>query len=539
MGTKKSNTKEAVKEPEQKPDTKTEKKESQKTNSNKPKKGLIIGLIVVAVLVIVGAVIALLNSNRTNSSDPTAKITYSKSFFIYDDGRYTLWNADGKRITEDEYGNQSNFVGGYAFVKKDDQYGVIRDDGKMSIEYGKYGNIVTKGGLYLVQDGNTKEYYLVTGSGKELAKGADLKVYTANSTSGLAAAEVDGKIKIYNYAGSIMAEVDMVEEASEPVLSSSHDFGLFYYNNQNIIFDVRTGKAIATIDGSRYTFDSVSDSRKMIILEDYDNANKYKLIADEKVYNLDETKYYGITALDSVIGYDNYSEIALLGDDYKVIKRVSTYLDLKDSNNYAVENENGNVEIYRNGEMIKDFGDNSGIATSGVLYDDYYAIEKDDKFMFYNLDGSVGINREFNDIYSLFDQFHHAIVADNENEYYLIDTGGNHVGDFVAKSILSRDGGYELKNSEGKYAVADKNGKPVTDFKYESTYYRSNAEPHNIWTGRTSTDSYDVIDVDNGKVVVENVNAESFYDNYFTVENGDGKTEYYTYAGELFYTSEK
>ena len=42
-------------------------------------------------------------SGGQDSSDPKANLSYSKAFFIYDDGKYTLWNNEGKRLTEDDY----------------------------------------------------------------------------------------------------------------------------------------------------------------------------------------------------------------------------------------------------------------------------------------------------------------------------------------------------------------------------------------------------------------------------------------------------
>ena len=521
-----------VKESAAKSTKSTEKK------SKKSRKGLIAGLIAAAVVVVIGVVVALLCINKGDPSDPTANLNYSKAFFIYDDGRYTLWDASGKRLSEDEFENQSNFIAGRAMVKKDGQYGIIKDDGQMAVDFGKYGNITARGGLYLAQDGNTKEYYLLTGNGKELERGDEIEIAAPSSSSGFAVVDMGDKIKVYTYDGKLITETEVVEGADEPDYASSHDFGLFYYNGKNTAFDVRSGEVLAEFEGPQYEFDSVSDSRKMIILENSDESNKYKLIADGKIYDLEETKYYGLTDLDDVIGYDDYSGLALLDDNYKVAKRVGVYLDLKDLDNYAVKNDDGKAEIYYKGEKIKEFGDGSGIAASGVLYEDYYAIKDGDVVRFYNLDGTVGIDHDYKDIYSLFDQHHHAVVSDTDNEYYLIDAKGNQIGDTVFKSFLVRDGGYALKNSDGKYAIANKAGEPVTDFKYGEAYYRSNAEPRNIWTGRNSSDNYDVIDVEKGEVLLEGVNADAFYNNYFTVK-GDNKTDYYTYDGVLFYTVEK
>ncbi|MBR6529794.1 MAG: hypothetical protein IKT43_00055, partial [Clostridia bacterium] len=61
---------------------------------------------------------------------------------------------------------------------------------------------------------------------------------------------------------------------------------------------------------------------------------------------------------------------------------------------------------------------------------------------------------------------------------------------------------------------------------------------HNIWTGKYGSSDYDVIDVANKKVLLEHVNVNSFYANYFTVKNVDDKYDYYTYSGVKFYTSE-
>ena len=527
---------EKVEKVEKKVEKKTEAPKTTEQPKKKSKKALIFSLIAVGLAAIAGIVIALvLNFGNSNLNDATARVTYSNAFFISDDGKYMLYNADGKRLNEDDYSDAYRFVGGYALVKKDGQYGVVKEDGKMSIDFGKFGNIEDKGGLYLAQDGNTKEYYLLTGSGKELAKGSELKVYSPSYTSGYAAVETNGKIKVFNYAGKLIVEVEEADDADTPEVISSNDFGILYYGNTNYLFDVRSGSLIAQFEGQRYRFDEVSESRKVIILENSKDYNKYKLVVDGKVYDLEETKYYSTTALDHVIGYDNYSELALLDDNYKVAKRVGDYIVLKDYNNYAVETDTG-VEIYKNGEKIKEFAD-AELGGSGVLYENYYPIIEEDKAVFYNLDGTVGINHEYKTIKSAFDRFHHAVVSDEEGKSYLIDARGNRIDDTTFKFFAVKKGGYELKNADGKYAIANKDGKPVTDFKYTSTYYRSDAEPRNIWTGSNSTTSYDVIDVDKGTVILENVNVKEFYNNYFTIKNSDGKTEYYTYDGTLIYTS--
>ena len=521
------------KNPEVKPpkETKTE-KPKEKTG----KKGLIFGLIGAAVLTLAAVGYFVLRPKAT-PDDPKAKLTYSRSFFISDGGKYTLWNAEGKRLTEDTYEYKSDFVAGYAYVKKDGQVGVIREDGVITVPFGKYGTIEAKGGLYLAQDGNTKEYHVITGAGKDIFFGPEVSVRSAGYSNAFALVETSGTYDLFTYAGTHLGTFPKVEGAEEAEIAGSSDFGSFYYNNSNLIFDVRDGRVLASIEGSRYTFEDVADNRSQILLQNEDNETDYKLIANGQVISLNECKYYAFTILDYLIGYESYSEIAILNPDFTVAERVSSYLALKDNKNYAVKNDDGNVVIYRNGAIVKTF-DQEADLESGVLYEDLYAIENNGKVMFYNLDGNVAINHEFAAVWSLFDEFHHATVADAEDEYYLIDAKGNRLTEGTYKRIYTEDGGYELKDSEGRYAIANEKGELITEAKYDSLYYRSAAIDRNIWTGKNAYEDYDVIDVANKKVLLEHVNVVSFYTNYFSVKNADGKYEYYTYDGLKFYTSE-
>ena len=237
-----------------------------------------------------------------------------------------------------------------------------------------------------------------------------------------------------------------------------------------------------------------------------------------------------------------YIPKSLWNDVLEDIKRMAGEVkmgDVKDANNFAMEKKEGGVEVYHNGEKVKEFGDDAEIATSSLLYDDLFAVKDGGKFKFYKLDGSVAFEKEYEDVDQIFDMNHLAIVSEDGDNYYLIDVNGNKVGDVVAKDIGYYEGGYEAENSDGKYAILDRSGKPVTDFKYSALYYRSVAKPRNIWTAKLKDENYDVIDADAKKVIVENVKIESFYENYFTAKNDDGGTDYYTFEGVKFYTKEK
>ena len=515
---------------EAKVEAKTEAKPNERKKS---KKGLIFGLISLGVLAIVGIVLAVVFLGKgTDGSDPKANISYSDSFFISDDGKYTLWNADGERVNQEEYDYISDFIGGYAYVKKDDKVGVIRDNGNMSVEFGKYGSITAKGGLFLAQDGNTKKYHLITGDGRELLQGDTIEVKTHSSTSGFAIAKTDGKLYVFNHDGKKVLEEEATDDEDSGKTGYSHDFGLVYYKDKTTVFDARTGNVMATLEG-RYTFDEVHEDRTKILLQNYDDSKKHTIVADGKQYELEDMKYYSILATGKLIGYDNYEELALINDEYKVEKKTGPNLAYKDCKNYA-EAKDGKVEIYRNGELIKTI--ESADLASGVMYEDYYAIKQDDKYKFYHLDGSVASDHEYAEA-KLFNKHHHATVADEEGKQYLVNNKFERLADNVYSKIYAYEGGYEVYDEKGKYAILDKKGELATDMKYEDTYYRSAAVDGDIWTAKNGYSDHDVYNIETHTLLLEHANVQSFYAHYFTVRNSDKKTEYRTYTGKLFYTS--
>ena len=527
--------------PVEKPVEKTTKPAEKR--EKKPKKGLIFGLIFGGLAIVAGVLLAIfIPKDSGDPSDPKNALSYSSAFSIQDDGKYTIWNKSGEKVSEEEYDYVSSFIAGYAYARKDTQVGVIRDNGSVAIEFGRYGELTQRGGLYLAKDGNTKKSFVLTGDGRVLLEGDTISLRTSYSSSVFALAETPDKIYAFNHDGKTLAEMDVKEDASSARLDSSNDFGAVYYNKRNVIFDTRTGDILADFEGNRYTIDEVSNNRSKVLLENSEDSKNYKLIANGRIYDLDETKYYSFTALNDMVGYDNYSEIALLDNDFKVVRKVSSYVIIKDYNNFATETNDDKVEIYRNGEVIKTFEDDAS-SLSGVMYEDYYAIGSNGKWKFYTLDGNEAFGgKEWDDIDTLFDRHHHAVVAEEEGKYYLIDAGGNRIGDgeTTYRRIYANKGGYEVRNTDAEYSILDKNGKPLENAKwYDSVSYRTNPVDHNIWTGKNDYSDFDVIDVDTGKVLLEHANTQTFYANYFTVKNDDNKLEYYTYEGKLFFTATK
>ena len=498
----------------------------------------LIGLIFAIVLIVVAVFVF---KKTPDYSDPKASPLYTNAFFIYDNGKYTLWNSDGKRLTDDEYNDKSTFVGHYAYVRKGGEYSLINDMGRTMVDFGYISNIVEcYSGLYVIVD-NSGARHLMLGNGQVLLSGDDIELDAPNVSSTFAVARHDNLYYVFNYNGLLMAQL---ESADDVVMrfSSSDDFGLVYYNGWNLVFDNRIGRQIAMFEGERYSIDNVSDDRSVVLLEEYDNNEDYKAIRNGQLFDLNETKYYGfVRNTNIVIGYDDYNSVSLLDDDYRVMKKISSGLAIKDINDYAVVNDDDQVEIVYRGDVVKTFESDSNLS-SGVLLDDgLYAIMVNGKYGFYRLDGSYAFG-EYESISSLFDKHHHAIVSDDGDDYYMIDSDGNRINDISFKRAYAYERSYVVYNEDNKRAILTENGAPVTDFEYAEAYNRSVAVDHEIWSLKREANRYDVIDVlapKDQRLLASNVDVYDFYANYFTVKNDDGGYDYYTYKGLQFFKTTK
>ncbi|MBQ1528329.1 hypothetical protein IIZ77_01615, partial [Candidatus Saccharibacteria bacterium] len=298
---------------------------NEKPEKSKSKKGWFwIGLgIVLTVIVVVGC---LLLKPKPAPDDPKNSPTYSASFFIYANDGYTLWNKEGARLTEDVYDDKSNFIGGYAYVKKGNEYALIHESGRLTVPFGQISRMVENyAGLFLIEDNNGVRR-LWMGNGKELLAGSELDIEAPSSSSTFLAAKMGENYYIYNYAGQLVTQFAVVDDA-ELEFSTAKDYALAFYNKTNLLFDARSGQQLAIFKGDRYELDDISEDRQMIMIEksDNDDGGDYKLYVQGKgLYDLNEIKYYGMVAgSNMVVGYDDsFEEVSLLDNNYKIAKKV-------------------------------------------------------------------------------------------------------------------------------------------------------------------------------------------------------------------------
>lgn len=530
-----------------KPDsTKTKTKTDEEVKPDKSdgnKKGLLWGIIG-GVLFVVALVLGFLFLRpKPAADDPKNSPSYSSAFFIYANGGYSLWNKDGVRLTPDTYDDKSNFIGGYAYVKKGNEYAILSETGVMTMEFGKISRVINAyAGLFLVED-NSGARMLIKGKGDVLLTGDNLSVDAANNTAAFLVAELDNNYYVYNYAGKLVMQFAKANDDESVKLSSSKDFALVYYNGSNLLFDARTGQQLALFEADRYSIDDVTEDRSMVLLAKYDDddGGEYKLATNGKLYDLNEKMFYGLVRNSNMlVGFDDsYDKVALLDSEFKVVKEVPADVAIKDVNNFVAMNEDGVIEVCQNGNMTKSLGE--GKLASGVLAGvDLYAIRLGEggKYGFYHLDGSFAFG-EYEDVYGLFNKFHHAAVSDDGDNYYLVDANGRRLNDVNFRRMYTYDNSYLVTNEDGKRAIMATDGAMVTGFDYTEAYNRSVAVDHEIWSLKKEANKYDVVDVTaQNKFILTDVNTYDFSANYFVVKNSDDKKEFYTYSGLKFYTEE-
>ena len=519
------------------------KKRAEQDKSPKVKKplnkNLLIGIIGGALALALIFLVVFVFRKTPDYNNPKASPTYTNAFFLYNDGKYTLWNSEGKRLTEDEYNDKSAFIGGYAYVRKGREYALISDTGRIMMDFGQISDIINYGaGLYLVED-NDSARYLMLGNGKILLGGDDIELDFPSNTSTFAAVRAEDNYYIFNYAGTMMAQIEFVEDGKIR-FNTGDDFGLVFYNGINYLFDNRAGKLIATFEADRFSVNKVSDDRSVILLQDEDGKN-YKVVKKGHLYDLNETENYALLRDSNwVIGFDDTSAISLLDDEFKVIKKVNSDIAIKDSSNYAVVNGDGNIDIVYRNNVVKTF-EHADLVSGVLSHVDLYAIRYNGKYVFYKLDGSLAFG-EYNDVRSLYDKHRHVSVSDDGENYYMIDANGNRLNDLTYQRTYAYDHSYVVYNADSKRAILTENGMPVTGFDYTDAYKRSSAVDHEIWSLKREANKYDIVDVTapaDKRVLLQNANVYDFYANYFTTKNDDGGYDFYTYKGVQFYRTTK
>ncbi len=517
--------------------------------NNKSKNNKKIILIVIAILIIILGVIAFLYFKKDKNKNLEMDITYSTAFFIKNENdKYALFNDEGKQLTEFIFTSTSDFVNGTSLVKKDDAYGIIDSNGKMTVDFGKYSYITTAAGMYKVH-GEDYHYLLIDGTGKVLydLEDNDLDTFIGGYYSILEEKSTK-TYKVLNYQGKVMTSFPIVESVDDdPETNEEEGYISVFYNNKNFILNEKTGKEVISFnDDKHYCVNNVEEDGKIITLNScvswFQSQDKtyYKFIKNGKLYDLNDkcdSVYYENGNLVCNKDYKKY----LLDDNLNVGVDISNKIYV-DNNTYA-QNKDGSfngVDFYNDGKVVKNVPcrniKDTGYAEKGFyVLGTYYSSScgtSSGTYEFYNSKGENAFGKSFTRVNN-FDKNGLAKVSEDKEKYYLIDTTGKKVSDDFDNITLSNN--YYIVTKDNLKGILDKDGKQILECKYSNIEI---TEKQNKYYAKLSTtdSKYILYDI-NKKVEVLNLESSpNFYEHYILITKDNNK-QYYAYNGKLFYES--
>lgn len=507
-----------------------------------------VGIVVVILVV---SLFFIFKKNKNNSKD--FDVNYADAFFISDGDNYALFNNDGKQLTDFKFSSVKSFINKTALVKKDDEYGVINDKGKMVIDFGKYDNIKSKAGLYEVTDKNGNSY-IVNGKGKVLydMNDAELETFIDVDLYSILTDKKNNTYKVLNYAGKTLVEFKKdSSNDKEPSTNEEDNFMSVFYNNKNYVFDLSNSKKVASFDSDKhYCVNNVSEDGKIITLNscvgflESQDKTYYKFIKDGKLYDLSDKCEKVIYSSDNLYCL-NDSERKLIYGNGKVGIEVNNVL-YSDNDTYVKNEENG-VEFYNKGKSVKKVECKSMYASS--YYDGY---TKNGLFLlisssrsgcdssmsgkkeYYKSNGEKAFDKQFKEA-NKFDNNGNAIVSEDGKNYYLINEKGKKISNEYT-SITYNESNYEdfyLVTKDDLKGIINKNGKEVIEPKYTSvTIYK--VRDMKFAKLKTKDSKYIVFDLIKNKELVTS-DAELSIGEHSIYETKDDHRKYYTLKGKLFY----
>lgn len=511
-------------------------------NSNGIKKLFLI-IIVIFAISIIGFVVYNFLAKEKSKITEDVDITETASFFLEnEDSKYALFNEDGEQLTEFIYTTVYKFVNGTAIVMIDDDYGIIDENGKMTVDFGKYKHISSDGGLYEVLESNESlNKYLINGSGKVLYNLENIEVFSSIDYYSILKDKVKNKYTVVNYKGKEILSFPIVDYGYH-ISTDGYDYVSIFYNNENFIFNSITGKQIISFESDKhYRVGTVSEDKKIITLYSTDDEQKtyYKFIKDGKLYDLtnqcDKISYEG-----NLLCIKNSTTYLLDSNlNIGVTKKNIAYID---NENYAIENEDEeSVSFYQNGNFVKKVScrflwsynyKENGIFTLGTTNRGDCNIQSG-IYEFYKSNGEKAFEKTFLDV-GFFDSNGLIKVSEDDTNYYLIDKTGKQVGGIYKDIELQKSSGYKyyVVVKDKLEGIMDKEGNEIIPCEYSDINIVSKKEGYAYIT--TLDSKIIIYDLEKKKEVLTVDKIPVFTEHYIQLSLNE-KTQYYTYGGKLFY----
>ncbi len=514
----------------------------------KSKLPLIIGIIVglAAVIGVVILIISLLGGVKE------VTVLEDIGFFLPDSkgdsSKYALFNGDGDKLTDFEYVSVAGPVGGYAVVTNtNNESGIINVKGEMTVKYGKYDSIFSRGALYEATSGDSAE--LITAMGKKvLSLEEGDKASTVAESYFTIVHHKDGKNEIYDIKGNKVDSFESSDDkfalyAVDDIASVGYSGGLIVLNNKEMTVRKKYDAKLA------YGVTSTSQDLSYMVVhtdeEEY-SQNKYGLIIDDKLYDLADKCYRVVLQysyeLDSRqnVAYcedEEYDDYLIHSDGTVDSKDTSNYIYFSEKD-YVYNDREGNIIFYNDGQKVKTITKKYATAYETFGYVSVHDYGSDGTTTLYDKSGTEIVAIKGASLISGVDPNGNIVVSGYQSgkghsEYLADKTGKKLSSDYYNMSYVAGDYYRALKNSsESGYILVDKTGKELTTTGYKRLYYSH--ESHALF-GIQDYGEYDLLDKD-GKVLAELRGDEVYdYDNMIVVELANGGRQFYTYSGKKFH----
>ena len=509
-------------------------------------------LLPAAVIVAAGVMLGLLFLINGDGEEHT--VYDSDAFFIREtsaaSSNFALFNKKGEKKTDFIFRSTSAFVNGYALVRNtDNQYGVINQDGVMTIDFGKHEDLETRGGLYEATDGAARS--LINGKGDVIVDNY-VKAIEASGAPYVAVETEENKYSVFSATGSKLFDFKSMNAPvfntfnKKMATSMSYDGHIVLFNNKTLrkIKDQETNVA--------YRLSASSEDMKTFVLRGAEGDKAIWAIVKDGRFKEYGDECGSISLTDNTNSTADHKYLTCTrGDGVYLIRGLAvTDINLSEEGNRAVVfDEKHYARFNSNDNKVIIYVDNSeklsvdADALPVVRSRGYYVMNsKAKRSALYDLDGKqlyeLGSARGS---ISGVDDNDRIIVNDptsgSINEYYfLADKDGKTIS--KRYSSITRNGEYysafDSVNKTGD--LLNKNGEAIISGNYTSfRFYRDGK----LVFGQTDTNKYDLIDIKDKSVKLSFEGQLSVgKDEYFSVQT-ENETVYYTTKGKDFYHQAK
>ncbi len=514
--------------------------------------GIIAGASVAALLVIIFVVklISIVPSSKHKLAPFDTNLVVVRQ--RKNGGSYGLFRKiDGAQISDFEYQSVSQFIDGYALaVNALGQYGVIDDEGQVSIPFGEYATITTAGGAYSATIKDSKTVKILLGSGKQIAKiensaGGNL---ISNTNAPFFAFTKDGKnYTLYSARGD---KVKSFESGARPFFesSSSKEIAFLRYGEHVVVLDCNNYKIITEADYSdSYSFSTASFDKRYIILKN--REQKTLLLTPDgthdhsdncKMLNLlsDSNKGQNVLICKTKDGTEK-----IIGENGELTDKETNYqTQFYTPQDYIYRNDKGTVEIRHNGEIVRTIENVSSSSLMGVGYSVVYNSDTGVKNVYVSRDGKdlfeIDANRRLTDViggglYLISAENNESLVIDQNEEAKASVDSGSFSFKWVCPTVAAG-----VNKNEGKRYLFSTSGQ-VKEISYGKNTFSADSGVECLENGNVlirETNGYSYLAPDLSPIVSEIPGSQySYKEGFLRFANG-GQTELYSENGTKFHT---